>query len=251
MAMNLDQKKGDPGMPEYDDRGPLERPGPPRPVTKPADSKAPLESSQRPPRAGLPSSQRPPNVAPTSRKLSTTDLKAQTQKSLRGFFQRSWVQKTASVLIPGALAAFLLPAFGAAVAAGAAVVAVQNSLKLLGIDLSAETTEKLLKPFEGKQLGGSDVQAILEDTLKNLLPRDTQVNKEATKVVIVMMAEVKQASVASPDTDLGRLRTALETSLKQQGGMMAEMASNLSALVELSQEQLEVARQRLMVEVNG
>ena len=178
-------------------------------------------------------------------------LRERTQQSLRSFFQRPLVRKMASVLIPGLIAAILLPVFGSAIAAGAAAVTVQNSLKLLGIDLSPETTEKLLKPLEGKQLEGSDVQAILEDTLKTLLPEDKQVNEEATRVVIVMVSEIKQAAVASSNTDLEWLRTRLETSLKEQGGKMAEMASQLSALVVLHGEKFKADRERLLAEVNG
>ncbi len=257
-------------MPEYKGR-PLNRRDPPTPVPKPssdATTASPTtarERGQRSPNPRGERGQRSPNPrGERGQRPSTTrgekdtrlrnpgaGLKDRTQQSLRGFFQRPLVKKMASVLIPGLIAAILLPVFGPAIAAGAAAVTVQNSLKLLGIDLSPETTEKLLKPFEGKQLEGSDVQAILEDTLKNLLPEDKQVNEEAIRVVIVMMSEIKQAAVASSNTDLEWLRTSLETSLKEQGGKMAEMASKLSALVELNGEKFKADRERLIAEVNG
>ncbi len=245
-------------MPEYE-RRPLKRRGPLTPVPRPsdattADPTTARERGERSPNSRGERGQRPSTTGGergTRLRNPGVGLRERTQQSLRSFFQRPLVRKMASVLIPGLIAAILLPVFGSAIAAGAAAVTVQNSLKLLGIDLSPETTEKLLKPLEGKQLEGSDVQAILEDTLKTLLPEDKQVNEEATRVVIVMVSEIKQAAVASSNTDLEWLRTRLETSLKEQGGKMAEMASQLSALVVLHGEKFKADRERLLAEVNG
>src|SRR2546421_804053 len=108
---------------------------------------------------------------------SAPELKEQSKKGLREFFQQKSIRNLVTVLVPSALAAILFPVFGPAVAGGAAAVAIQNGLKLLGISLSAETVGKILKPLEGRQIDESDVQAVLQD----LLPKDQQVNEEVAK----------------------------------------------------------------------
>jgi hypothetical protein len=66
------------------------------------------------------------------------ELKEQSKKSLREFFQQKSVRNLVNVLVPSALAAILFPIFGPVVAGGAAAVAVQNGLKLLGDIFSSQ-----------------------------------------------------------------------------------------------------------------
>src|SRR2546421_1235138 len=135
-------------------RRPLKRRGPPPPAPKPSDATTadpttarergerrppnPIsergERGQRPSTTGVEKGTRLRN--PGAGLKDQVGLRERTQQSLRRFFQRPLVKKMASVLIPGLIAAILLPIFGSAIAAGAAAVTVQNSLKLLGIDLS-------------------------------------------------------------------------------------------------------------------
>ena len=172
------------------------------------------------------------------------ELKEQSKKSLREFFQQKSVRNLVNVLVPSALAAILFPIFGPVVAGGAAAVAVQNGLKLLGIDFSADSISKILKPLEGKSIDESDVQAVLQD----LLPKDKQVNEEATKAVVTMAPEIKEAALANPKLDSAWLASSLAASLKDQGGMMAAMASQLSDLIQLDLAQLQLARDRLLAD---
>lgn len=177
---------------------------------------------------------------------SAAETKAQTKKGLREFFQQPSIKKLAGILVPGALAAILFPIFGPAVAGTAASIAIQNGLKLLGISFSASTVEKLLKPLEGKKLEETDIQGVLEDTLEKLLPEDKQVNEEAAKALVMVAPEVKEAASANPKLEPEWLAESLEVNLKDQGWMMARIASQLSELVKLDPAQLEVARQRLL-----
>ena len=75
------------------------------------------------------------------------------------------MKKLTPILVPGALAATLLPNFEPAVAGSMAAVAIKNSLSLLHIELSTDIIEKLLKPIEGKQLEEDEMQDALTDTL--------------------------------------------------------------------------------------
>src|SRR5205807_2197011 len=101
-------------------------------------------------------------------------------------FQNPYVKNLTSILVPGALAAALLPVFGPVVAGTAAAVAIKNALALLHIEMSTDTIEKLLKPIEGKQLDEDEMQEALTDTLTDLLPTDTKVNKEAGKMLVTV-----------------------------------------------------------------
>src|SRR5437588_12645261 len=111
--------------------------------------------------------------------IAKTTLLEQSKQRLRAFFQNPYVKKLIPILVPGALAAALLPIFGPVVAGTAAAAAIKNSLALLHIEMSTDTIEKLIKPIEGKQLGENDLQEALTDTLTDLLPTDTKVNEEA------------------------------------------------------------------------
>src|SRR6266566_1549956 len=108
----------------------------------------------------------------TSAMQSTPDLKAQSKKGLREFFQDRRIKNLASVLVPGALAAALFPVVGPVVAGAAAVVAVKIGLNILGLTFCDDTIKKLVAPIEGKQLDESAVQDALQDTLEKLLPTD-------------------------------------------------------------------------------
>src|SRR5258706_11261071 len=92
-------------------------------------------------------------------------LLEQSKQRLREFFQNKYVKKLTPILVPGVLAAALLPVFGPVVAGAAAAVAIKNALALLHIEMSTDTIEKLLKPIEGKHLDEDDMQEALTDTL--------------------------------------------------------------------------------------
>jgi hypothetical protein len=173
---------------------------------------------------------------------STPELKEQSNKGLREFFQQKSIRNLVNVLVPSALAAILFPVFGPTVAGGAAAVAIQNSLKLLGISLSADTIGKILKPLEGRQIDESDVQTVLQD----LLPKDKQVNDEAAKALITVAPEVKEAAMANPKIDGAWLGTSLEASLEDQGWIMAKIAPQFHDFIQLDLAALEVARNRLL-----
>jgi hypothetical protein len=166
----------------------------------------------------------------------------QSKKGLREFFQQKSVKNLVSILVPSALAAVLFPVFGPAVAAGAAAVAVQNSLKALGISLSAETIGKVLKPLEGKPIEESDVQ----DVLQEVLPKDKQVNDEAAQALMVVLPEVKQSALENPKLDQDWLGKSLEISLKDQGETMALLAPQVRDLIQLDQTTLEEKIQALL-----
>ncbi len=109
---------------------------------------------------------------------SVPELKEQSNKGLREFFQQKSIRNLVNVLVPSALAAILFPIFGPAVAGGAAAVAIQNGLKLLGISLSADTIGKVLKPLEGRQIDESDVQAMCRSCCKTCFPK---ISRSTTK----------------------------------------------------------------------
>jgi hypothetical protein len=67
-----------------------------------------------------------------------------------------------------------------------------------------------------------------------------------SKALIVIAPEVKEAALANPKLELEWLAESLEINLKEQGWMMARIASQLSELVKLDPAQSEVARQRLL-----
>lgn len=173
---------------------------------------------------------------------SAPELKDQSKKGLREFFQQKSIRNLVTVLVPGALAAILFPVFGPAVAGGAAAVAVQNGLKLLGISLSTETIGKILKPLEGQQIDESDVQVVLQD----LLPKDQQVNEEAAKALVTVAPEVKEATTANPKIDGAWLGASLEASLKDQGWTMEKIAPQFHDFIQLDLAAIEVERNRLL-----
>src|SRR5207245_1841083 len=106
-----------------------------------------------------------------------TTLLEQSKQRLWAFFQNKYVKKLTPILVPGALAAALLPVFGPVVAGTAAAVAIKNMLSLLHVEMSTDTIEKLLKPIYGKQMDENDLQEALTDTLNDLLPTDPKVNE--------------------------------------------------------------------------
>src|SRR5258708_29982667 len=108
------------------------------------------------------------------------ELKEQSKRGLREFFQQKSIRNLVTVLVPSALAAILFPVFGPAVAGGAAAVAIQNGMKLLGISLSADTIGKIVKPLEGRHIHESDVQYVRQD----LLPLDKEANDEVAKALV-------------------------------------------------------------------
>jgi len=173
---------------------------------------------------------------------SAPELKEQSKRGLREFFQQKSIRNLVTVLVPSALAAILFPVFGPAVAGGAAAVAIQNGLKLLGISLSAETIGKILKPLEGRQIDESDVQAVLQD----LLSKDQQVNEESAKALVTIAPEVKEAATANPKIDAAWLGASLEASLKDQGWIMAKIAPRIHDFIQLDLAALEVERNRLL-----
>src|SRR6266571_1801739 len=130
-----------------------------------------------------------------------TPLLEQSKQRLRAFFQNPYVKKLTPILVPGALAAALLPVFGPVVAGTAAAVAIKNALALLHIEMSTDTIEKLLKPIEGKQLDEDDMQEALTDSLKDLLPTDTKVNEEAGKMLVTVAPDLKEAALSNPRLD--------------------------------------------------
>jgi hypothetical protein len=175
---------------------------------------------------------------------SAPELKEQSRKGLREFFQQKSIRNLVNVLVPSALAAILFPVFGPAVAGGAAAVAIQNGMKLLGISLSADTIGKILKPLEGQQIDESDVQTVLQD----LLLTDKQVNDEAAKALVTIVPEVKEAAMMNPKIDAAWLGASLEASLKDQGWIMGKIAPQFHDFIQLDFAALEVARNRLLAD---
>jgi len=176
----------------------------------------------------------------------TTTLLEQSKQRLRAFFQNKYVKKLTPILVPGALAAALLPVFGPVVAGIAAAVAIKNSLALLHIELSTDTIEKLLKPIEGKQLNEDDLQEALTDTLTDLLPTDTKVNEEAAKTLLLVAPDLKEAALSNSRLDAEWLGASLETSLKEQGDMMEKIAPDMHRLMLKDGQALEADVQRLL-----
>jgi hypothetical protein len=156
------------------------------------------------------------------------------------------VKSLVPILVPGALAAALLPVFGPVAAGTAAAVAIKNSLALLKIDMSTETIGKLLKPIEGKKLDEDEMQTVITDTLKNLLPKDKQMNEEAAKALVTVAPEIKKAALNNPKLDTEWLGTSLETNLKEQGEMMAKIAPDIHTLILKEGQALEVDVQHLL-----
>ena len=182
----------------------------------------------------------PTNISNGMPKAS--ELKEQSRKGLREFFQQKSIKNLVTVLVPSTLAAILFPVFGPAVAGGAAAVAIQNGLKLLGISLSADTIDKVLKPLEGRQIDESDVQAVLQD----LLPKDQQINDEAAKALVTIAPDIKEAATANPKIDGAWLGASLEANLKDQGWIMEKIAPQFHDFIQLDLAVLEVERNRLL-----
>src|SRR5205823_10025741 len=156
----------------------------------------------------------------TSGTPGALDVVAQAKQRLRRFFQNEYVKDLVSVLVPSALAAILFPVFGPVVAAPAAAIAVQSGLKALGISFSADSIEKMLKPLEGRTIDESDVKAVLKD----LLPKDEQVNDEAAQALVKVVPDVKEAALDNPKLDADWLGQSLASNLQEQGGVMARIA---------------------------
>jgi type II secretory pathway component PulM len=184
----------------------------------------------------------PPNSS--SGMPSAPELREQSRKGLREFFQQKSIRNLVGVLVLSALAAILLPVFGPVVAGGAAAVAIQNGLKLLDISLSADTISKILKPLEGRQIDESDIQAVLQD----LLPKDKQANDEAAKALVIVAPEVKEAAMTNPKIDGAWLGASLEDSLKDQGWVMARIAPQFRDFIQLDLAAVEAARNRLLAD---
>lgn len=177
---------------------------------------------------------------------ATQDLLARSRQKLSDFFQNKRIKSLVSILVPGALAAALLPVFGPVVASAAAAVAIKNGLSLLGIVLSDDTIKKLVKPLEGQTLDEDDAQDILQTTLEQLLPQDQQVNDEAAKALVAVAPIVKQAALTNPKLDAMWLGENLETNLTQQGETMAKIASKLRHLVQMENRELEAGVKDLL-----
>ena len=170
----------------------------------------------------------------------------QSKRHLHEFFQNKYVKNSVSILVPGVLAAALLPVLGPVAAGAAASVAIKNSLALLKIEMSTDTIEKLLKPIEGKQLDDDDLQSVLTDTLQDLLPKDRQVNEEAAKALVVVAPDIKEAALSNPKLNAEWLSTSLETNLKEQGETMARIAPDISTLMLKNGQALDADVQRLL-----
>jgi hypothetical protein len=183
---------------------------------------------------------------PLSQEAARNTLLDQSKQRLREFFQNKYVKKLVPILVPGALAAALLPVFGPVVAGTAAAVAIKNTLTLLKIDMSIDTIEKLLKPIEGEKLEGDDLQEALTDTLKDLLPRDKKVNEEAAKALTTIAPDIKEAALSNSKLDAEWLGTSLETNLKEQSEMMERIAPDIHALILKDGPALEADVQRLL-----
>lgn len=131
----------------------------------------------------------------------TPTLFEQSKQRPCAFLQNLYAKKLTPILVPGALAAALLPIFGPVVAGTAASVAIKNSLSLLHIELSTDIIEKLLKPIEGKQLEEDEMQDALTDTLTGVLPTDTKVNEEATTTPLLVAPDLKEGAHSNPRLD--------------------------------------------------
>ncbi|HLX56687.1 MAG TPA: hypothetical protein VKR83_06660 [Ktedonobacteraceae bacterium] len=173
----------------------------------------------------------------------TFNLWEQSRQSLRRFFQQPLVKKSVDALVPGVLAAVLFPIFGPIVAAPTAVMAIQNSLKLIGISLSATTIDKLLNPLKGKQIEEIDIL----DALQEVLPKDQQINDEAAKALVTIAPEVKEAALQNKRIDQKWLSENLAANLQAQGGTMAIVAPKVEELIQLDDEQMREAIKRALV----
>ncbi len=183
---------------------------------------------------------------PVSQQTTKTSLLEQSKQRLREFFQNKYVKNLVPILVPGALAAALLPVFGPVAAGAAAAVAIKNTLALLKIDMSTDTIEKLLKPIEGKKLEEDDLQEALTDTLKDLLPKDKKVNEETAKALTTVAPSIKDAALSNSKLDAEWLGSSLETNLKEQGEMMERIAPDIHTLILKDGQALEADVQRLL-----
>lgn len=182
----------------------------------------------------------------TNDKQSTPDLKAQSKKGLRDFFQDRRIKNLVGVLVPGVLAAALFPVFGPALAGVAAGVAIKNGLNMLGISFSDHTINELVKPLEGQQLDENDMQDLLQETLTKLLPKNKQVNDEAAKALVTVAPDIKNAALANTKIDEGWLAESLESNLQEQGEMMATVAPKVRNLMQLNDAELLKVRDQLL-----
>ena len=178
--------------------------------------------------------------------MAKTTLLEKAKLRLREFFQNKYVKNLVPILVPSALAAALLPVFGPVAAGTAAAVAIKNSLALLKIDMSTDTIGKLLKPIEGKKLEEDDIQEVLTDALKDLLPKDKKVNEEAAKTLVTVAPSIKEAALSNPKLDAEWLGASLETSLKEQGEMMEKIAPDIHTLILKDGQALEADVQRIL-----
>ncbi len=177
---------------------------------------------------------------------SQNTLWEQSKRHLHDFFQNKYVKNLVPILVPGTLAAALLPIFGPVVAGTAAAIAIKNTLALLKIDMSIDTIEKLLKPIEGKKLDEDELQEALTDTLKDLLPQDKKVNEEAAKALTTIVPDIKEAALSNSKLDAEWLGASLETNLKEQKEIMARIAPDIHTLVLKDGQELEAAVQKLL-----
>jgi hypothetical protein len=171
-----------------------------------------------------------------------SSLLAQSKEHLITFFHQPLIKKSISVLVPGILASILFPFFGPVVAAPAAAITIQNSLKLLGISLSNDTTKKILKPLEGKQIDEED----LLDVLQEILPADKQVNEEVAKALVTITPMVKEAALTNTKLDANWLGKNLKDNLKDQGETMALIADKVYELIQLDGTQLLETKQKML-----
>src|SRR5438128_2743877 len=119
---------------------------------------------------------------------SPLQLQEQSKKGLHEFFQNKHIKDLVSVLVPSIIAITLFPFFGHALAVVPGVIAIQNSLKMVGISLSSDTIQKLLQLFQGKPMGEDDMR----EAIKELLPTDKKVNDEVAKALVVVTPAVKE-----------------------------------------------------------
>jgi hypothetical protein len=77
--------------------------------------------------------------------------------------------------------------------------------------------------------------------LKDLLPKDEQVNDEAAQALVKVVPDVKGAALSNPKLDPDWLGQSLATNLNEQGGIMAQIAPKVDELVHLDDAQLRAA----------
>jgi hypothetical protein len=102
-------------------------------------------------------------------------------------------------------------------------------LRLLGISLSTDTIEKILKPLEGQHIDENGVQSVLQE----ILPQDEQVNDEAAQALVALAPEVKEAALTNSKLNEAWLGTSLESSSKDQGLIMARIAPQFRDFIQL------------------